>query len=117
MIGSVLAGRFEVNAIVSEGPIFTLLRARDRITGRDASLRLVRSPFDGQAEFIEALDRAVRKVAPISHSNVERLIELDRHEGQVYIVGEWTQAPTLADRIRKLAPFSVPVAVAAALSV
>ena len=117
MIGSVLAGRFEVNAVVAEGPIFTLLRARDRITGRDASLRLVRSPFDGQNEFVEALGRAVKKVSPISHPNVERLIELDRHEGQVYIVGEWTQAPVLSDRIRKLAPFSAPVAVAAALSV
>jgi serine/threonine-protein kinase len=117
LIGSVLAGRFEVNAVVAEGPIFTLLRARDRITGRDASLRLVRSPFDGQNEFIEALGRAVKKVSPISHPNVERLIELDRHEGQVYIVGEWTQAPVLSDRIRKLAPFSTPVAVAAALSV
>ncbi len=117
MIGSVLAGRFEVSAVVSEGPVFTLLRAKDRITGRDASLRLVRAPFDGQSEFLAALDRAVRKVVPIVHPNVERLLELDRHEGQAYIVGEWTQAPALADRIRKLAPFSVPVAVAAALSV
>lgn len=117
MIGTVLAGRFEVSAIVAEGPIFTLLRARDRITGRDTSLRLVRAPFDGQEEFVAALGKAVEKVAPISHANVERLIELDRHDGQTYIVGEWTQAPALADRIRKLAPFSAPVAVAAALAV
>ena len=117
MIGSVVAGRYEVSALVAEGPIFTLVRAKDRITGRDMSLRLVRSPFDGQTAFVEELAEAVRKVAPISHPNVERLIELDRYEGQAYIVGEWTQAPALADRIRKLAPFSVPVAVAAALSV
>lgn len=117
MIGSVLAGRFEINALVSEGPIFTLLRARDRITGRDASLRLIRPPYDGQAEFIDALTAAIAKVSPIVHSNVERLFELDRHDGHAYIVGEWTQAPALADRIRKLAPFSVPVAVAAAVSV
>lgn len=117
MIGTVLAGRFEVSALVSEGPIFNLLRARDRITGRDTSLRVVRAPFDGQAEFIDALDVAVRKVSPIVHPNVERVTELDRHDGHAYIVGEWTQAPALADRIRKLAPFSVPVAVAAALSV
>ena len=116
MIGTVIAGRFEINALVGEGPIFTLVRARDRITGRDASLRLVRSPFDGQIGFLDALERAVEKIAPIAHPNVERLFELDRHEGQAYIVGEWTQAPVLADRIRKLAPFSVPVAVAAALS-
>ena len=117
MIGNVLAGRFEVSALVSEGPIFDLLRARDRITGRDVSIRLVRVPFDGQNEFLDALGVAVRKITPIVHPNVERLFELDRHEGQAYIVGEWTQAPTLADRIRKLAPFSAPVAVAAALSV
>lgn len=116
MIGTVLAGRFEISAIVADGPIFTLLRARDRITGRDASLRLLRSPFDGQTAFLDALDTAVRKTSPVAHPNVERLLELDRHEGQAYIVGEWTQAPMLSDRIRKLAPFSVPVAVAAALS-
>ena len=117
MIGTVIAGRFEIGAIVSEGPIFTLLRARDRITGRDASLRLVRAPFDGQTEFLNALEDAVRKASGVTHPNVERLTELDRHEGKAYIVGEWTQAPTLADRIRKLAPFSAPVAVAAALAV
>lgn len=117
MIGSVLAGRYEVSAIVAEGPIFTLARARDRITGRDMSLRIVKAPFDGQTDFIEALREAVRKVSVVSHPNVERLTELDRYEGQAYVVGEWTQAPALSDRIRKLAPFSVPVAVAAALSV
>lgn len=117
MIGTVLAGRYEVSALVADGPIFSLFRARDRITGRDVSLRLVRSPFDGQQEFVDALGKAVEKVASIGHANVERLIELDRYEGQTYIVGEWTQAPALADRIRKLAPFSAPVAVAAALAV
>ena len=117
MIGNVLAGRFEVSALIHEGPIFDLLRARDRITGRDVSVRLVRAPFDGQTEFLNALEAAVHRVTPIVHPNVERLLELDRHEGKAYIVGEWTQAPTLADRIRKLAPFSAPVAVAAALSV
>ena len=117
MIGTVLAGRYEVSALVAEGPIFTLFRARDRITGRDVSLRMVRSPFDGQQEFVAALGKAVEKVAPIGHANVERLIELDKHDGQTYIVGDWTHAPALADRIRKLAPFSAPVAVAAALAV
>ncbi len=102
---------------MAEGPIFTLVRARDRIIGRDVSLRIAKAPFDGQRAFIDALEEAVRKVAPIIHPNVERLIELDRAEGQAYIVGEWTQAPILSDRVRKLAPFSVPVAVAAALSV
>jgi serine/threonine-protein kinase len=119
MIGAVLAGRFELTGLLAETSILSLYSARDRLNGKDVSLRMVRQPFDREGTFKGALARAVEKNAVVQSPNVERLYELvdDPDEGGAYIVGDLTRAPSLADRIRKLAPFTSPVAVAAAIGI
>jgi beta-lactam-binding protein with PASTA domain len=119
MIGAILAGRFELTGLLAESPIFAVYSARDRLTSRDVSLRMIKPPFDREPGFKAALKKAVERNASIQSPNVERLYELyDESEGnEAYIVGDLTRAPSLADRIRKLAPFTSPVAVAAAIGI
>lgn len=117
MIGSVLAGRFELTGLLSETPLFALYSAKDRLLGREVSLRILKPPFDREAAFKAALGEAVRKASLVQSANVERLYDLQEDEEGAFIVGDLTRAPSLADRIRKLAPFTSPVSVACAIGI
>lgn len=117
MIGSVLQVRYELTGLTAEGPVFSTYAARDQITGREVSVRLLRSPYAQEPQFVLALDEAVRKSAMVQHPGLESLVELVGDDENPFIVGEAVRGVSLIDRIRKLAPFSVPVSVATSISV
>lgn len=116
MIGTVLRIRYELTQLLSEGPIFATYAARDQLQQRDVSVRVLKPPFAQEAAFVEALKGAIVRNGKLSHPGVESLFEVDEHEGIPFVVGELSRGTLMSERIRKLAPFSVPVAVAAVLS-
>ncbi len=117
MIGSILRSRYELSGLILDGPIFASYSARDRQTGRDVSIRVLKQPFSRDNGFIDRLREVVVKYRPIRSSNIEALIDVERDDPNAYIVGELTRGPSLADRIRKLAPFSIQVSVSTGISI
>lgn len=117
MIGSILRIRYEITGLLFEGPIFAAYSARDRVQGREVCVRLLKPPFDKEKAFVGCLRTAVGRVATIQSPAVESLYELDDHEGTPFIVGDLTKGASLGERIRKLAPFSIPVSIATAVSI
>lgn len=117
MIGTLLNGRYELLSAVVDAPIFSTFAARDRVQGKDVCIRLVKPPFNHEDRFVSQLTAAVHKYSSVLSGSIESMTDLEQHAGNVYIVGELTRGPSLADRIRKLAPFSVPVSVAMAISI
>lgn len=117
MIGSILSGRYEVMGLVAEGPIFTTYSARDRALSRDITIRIVKQPFCRDPKFVERLRDTVNRYRTLRGSNLESLTDVDQDDGQVFMVGELTRGPSLADRIRKLAPFTNQVSVVTAISI
>jgi serine/threonine protein kinase len=117
VIGSLLRSRYELTGLITDGPIFAGYSARDRLTGRDVSVRIVKQPFCAEPTFVQALSKAVAKYLVVHSSGVEVQAEMDEDDGLAFMVGELTRGPSLADRIRKLAPFSVPVSVGTGISI
>ncbi|CAN5586668.1 Stk1 family PASTA domain-containing Ser/Thr kinase [soil metagenome] len=116
MIGTLVAGRYELTGQLSEGPVFALYTARDRQQGRDVGLRLVNSPFDHEQRFLDELSRAVSRQVGLVNPSIETLGGVERGDWGAFLYGEVTRGPSLQDRIRKLAPFSVPVSLDLAIS-
>ncbi|HSI73342.1 MAG TPA: PASTA domain-containing protein [Fimbriimonas sp.] len=117
MIGTIVASRFELTGLLSEGPIFASYSARDQSSGREICVRLLRPPFDRQSQFLEALKEAADQYSSVRGLQIEPVLDVASDNGHGFIVTELTRGPSLADRIRKLAPFSVPVSVGTAISV
>lgn len=117
MIGRVLKSRYELTALLSDGPIFSSYSARDRTGGGEASIRVLKPSFAAERPFLDALSAAVKKYQAVQSPGLETLYALEEDEGTRFIVGEMTRGASLADRIRKLAPFSIPVSVATAISI
>jgi serine/threonine-protein kinase len=117
MVGEVLRVRYELIEQISEGPIFITYLARDRVRGRDVTVRVLRNQFAAEPEFVAKLRSTIERYArPLGHG-IESMIELDEDEGYVFFVSEYTSSQTLQQRIDKLAPFSVSVAVSTAISI
>lgn len=116
MSGPLLADRYEVLQKLTEGPIFTIWSARDRITVKDVSIRFLNPPYNLEVPFHNALQTAIGDVQTIKHPAIERLTSFETDDGKAFLVGEAVRGMSLTDRIRKLAPFSVPVAVGTAIT-
>ena len=117
MIGEVFGSRFELVAQTTDGPIFTAFMAKEAASGKDICVRMFRSPFDKELDFVEAVSVAAQRAAAVDHPGVERITGLEHDAGRPYLVGQFSPGITLGERIRKLAPFSVPVAVGTAISI
>lgn len=117
MIGTLLSNRYEVAQSIGESPIFNVYLAKDRTNGRDISIRVLKPHFAAEPEFVNRLRDVVRRYTLVTHSGLEKLWEAHSEDGSVYIAGDAPKGMNLSDRIRKLATFSVPLAVSTGISV
>lgn len=117
MIGKHLGERYELTHLVSEGPIFSTYAARDRVLGKDVGVRVLRSPFSGEQEFIRAAKEICAKAGSVVHPGVEKLLGVEQSDTSTFLISEASPGSSLSERIRKLAPYSVPVSVSMAISV
>jgi eukaryotic-like serine/threonine-protein kinase len=117
VIGKTLRIRYEIVQSLYDGPIFALYTARDKVQNRDVHVRVVKPPYCNEEDFVEALRKAVQKTSSLLHPGLERIWEVDEDDGTVFLVGDATPGSSLAERIKKLAPFSVPVSVSTAIGI
>lgn len=117
MIGTIFRIRYELIEQIDDGPLFVAYKARDRVAGREVCVRVLKQPFADEPAFVERLREVVKRSSVIQHPGLERLIDLDDHEGQPFVVSELPAGLPLEERIRKLAPFSPAVAVGLAMTI
>lgn len=117
MIGTLLRGRYELAGLLADGAIFATYSARDRAQNRDVAIRLIKPPFSRDPKFVERVRETVIRYGTIHGASIEAIYELDQEDPNVFLVGELTRGPSLADRIRKLAPFSIQVSVGTGISI
>lgn len=116
MIGQTLAVKYEISAQVADGPVFCMFSARDRLTGRLVGIRQVKMPFNAEPDFIRSLSGLVPQMQ-ISHPNVEAIYEMVEDSGQHYLISEMPKGSLLSERIKRFAPFTVPVSLATIIGV
>ena len=117
MIGSILGGRYEILEAISSSVIFENYSARDRYKGTDVCIRLVNLPYAKEEPFVAALKEVVDASAVMDHPNVARVFGTGDHEGRIFIVCELIKGSNLVERIRRVAPFSPPVACELAIGI
>ncbi len=109
MIGDIIRMRYEIVEDLGSSTIFENYVAKDKVRGHDVCIRMVKSPFRDEPDFVQTLGRVIEKSKAIDHPNVARVYEIDEHEEIPFIVCEFVKGSTLAERIRRLAPFSPSV--------
>jgi len=95
--GERVAGRFEILAEAARGGMGTVYRARDRRDHRLVALKVL------QAEALASVERFEREAALLAELRHPNIVEYISHgatpDGLRYLVMEWVDGETLADRL------------------
>ncbi len=112
MAGTLVAGRFELRALVAAGGMGTVHQAIDRQSGQTVALKLVGEVAGTDAG--ERFKREARLLAELDHPTVVRFIDAGiEPDGRLYLAMEWLEGEDLARRLHR-GPLGVAAAVAVA---
>lgn len=117
MISRVLAGRYELLEKLGEGSLFAAYRARDHETNALVTVKLLLPAFADDAALVRALQQCFSVASPLNHPRIARILQVAEHEGQLVVVTEFVRGINLKERIRRVAPFTLSVAIDIALAV
>jgi serine/threonine-protein kinase len=95
--GSLLAGRYQIEATLGQGGSGTVYRAWDRALGEPIAIKVLRPDRAAERSWIKRLAREVKLARVIRHPNVCRIFELGHGDGHWFVTMELGTGGTLRD--------------------
>src|SRR5215475_2683146 len=95
---------YEVEAILGQGGVGVVFRARDLRLGRPVALKmLVAGAYAGPTELVR-FQREAEAVASLCHANIVQIYEVGDHEGRPYFTMELVEGGSLAQKLMATPP-------------
>src|SRR3954465_14835311 len=117
MIGTVLSGRYKLEAKLGSGGMSTVYLAKDGTLDRAVAVKVMHREMSEQADQLERFRQEARAVAKISHPNVVSVIDAGEDGGHPYIVFEYVEGETLKQRIARIGALDVQESIAYAIEI
>jgi eukaryotic-like serine/threonine-protein kinase len=117
MIGTVLSGRYRLEAKLGSGGMSTVYLARDGTLDRQVAVKVMHREMSEQPDQLERFRQEARAVAKISHPNVVAVIDAGEDGGHPYIVFEYVEGETLKQRINRVGALETQEALAYAIEI
>jgi hypothetical protein len=76
-------------------------RARDTRLDRTVAIKVLPAHLSDSPEAQQRFDREARAISSLSHPNICHLYDVGQHDGTSYLVMEYLEGETLADRLHK----------------
>src|SRR5246127_1333865 len=117
LLGTILSGRYRLDARIAAGGMSTVYRAVDETLERTVAVKLMNREVASDSDQLERFRREARAVAQLSHPHVVGVIDAGEDEGTPYIVFEYVEGETLKERIRRVGRLPITEAVAYAIEI
>ncbi|WP_422448249.1 Stk1 family PASTA domain-containing Ser/Thr kinase [Thermoanaerobacterium sp. DL9XJH110] len=104
MIGKILGNRYTILEEIGGGGMAVVYKARCNLLNRVVAIKVLRSEFSGDEEFVRRFRREAQAAASLSHPNIVSIYDVGQEDGSYYIVMEYVEGKTLKDLIRQEAP-------------
>lgn len=117
MIGKRLGGRYEVEQRVGGGGMAIVYKAHDNLLNRTVALKILRSQFGHDDDFITRFRREAQAAASLSHANVVNVYDVGEEDDIQYIVMEYIEGQTLKELIIKEGALPIEQAVEIAIQI
>jgi serine/threonine-protein kinase len=115
--GTILNGRYRLEARIGAGGMSTVYRALDETLQRRVAIKLMNREVASDSDELERFRREARAVAQLSHPHIVGVIDAGEDDGRPYIVFECVDGETLKERIRREGRLPIPEAVAYAIEI
>lgn len=99
MVGTVLSNRYELVEQVGIGGMAIVYKALDKLLNRYVAVKLLRSEFQDNEEFIRRFNIESQAAASLSHANIVSIYDVGQSGALQYIIMEFIEGPTLKDYI------------------
>src|SRR5437899_3164355 len=96
-----MLGPYEIQSPLGAGGMGEVYRARDTRLDRTVAVKILPSHLSINPEAKQRFDREARAISSLSHPNVCHLYDVGTQGGTSYLVMEYLEGETLADRLRK----------------
>src|SRR3984957_13485293 len=94
-------GPYEVQSSLGAGGMGEVFAARDTRLDRTVAIKILAEHLSEKPEAQARFEREARAVSSLSHPNICHLYDVGEQGGVRYIVMEYLQGETLADRLKK----------------
>jgi eukaryotic-like serine/threonine-protein kinase len=117
MIGTVLSGRYRLEAKLGSGGMSTVYLASDETLDRSVAVKVMHREMSEQEDQLQRFRQEARAVAKLTHPNVVAVIDAGEDGGHPYIVFEYVKGETLKQRISRVGALDTQEAIAYAIEV
>lgn len=101
MKGMVFAERYKLEDFIGQGGMSLVYRAVDIRTGHSVAVKILKSEYNGDKEFLERFQREAQAASLMSHHNLVNLLDVGVEGEYRYLVLEYVNGNTLKDIIRQ----------------
>jgi serine/threonine protein kinase len=99
--GGTRLGPYEIVALIGSGGMGEVYRARDTRLDRTVAIKVLPESFAADPLFRERFDREARAISQLTHPHICTLYDVGEQQGTAYLVMEYLEGETLADRLKK----------------
>ena len=94
-------GPYEIQSALGAGGMGEVYKAKDSRLDRIVAIKVLPSHVSDDPALRERFEREARTVAALNHPHICTLFDVGRHEGTDFLVLEYLEGHTLADRLTK----------------
>jgi len=94
-------GPYEIQSPLGAGGMGEVYRARDTRLDRTVAIKILPDHLSDNTEAKQRFEREARAISSLNHPNICTLYDVGHQEGVDYLVMEFLEGETLAERIRK----------------
>lgn len=100
MIGTTLS-HYRITEKLGAGGMGEVYRAEDRTLNRHVAIKILPDEFASDPERLARFEREAKLLASLNHPNIAAIHGLEEADGKLYLVLEWVEGQSLAQRILK----------------
>jgi len=94
-------GPYEIQSPLGAGGMGEVYRARDTRLDRTVAIKILPTHLSNSSEFKQRFEREARAISSLNHPHICHLYDIGSHDGTDFLVMEFLDGETLADRLRK----------------
>ncbi len=101
LVGTVLAGRYEIVQEIGSGGMAIVYKAKCRILNRYVAIKVLRTDLKDDGEFVRRFNIEAQSAASLTHPNIVSIYDVGTEGDLHYIVMEYVEGITLKEYIDK----------------
>lgn len=117
MINRTLDNRYTILEHIGGGGMADVYRAHDKLLDRSVAVKVLRSQFTNDDEFVTRFRREAQAAAKLSHPNIVNMYDVGCDDETYYIVMEYISGETLKEKIQANGPLPVELAIRISLEI